>query len=112
MRKRYVLGSLQMGSENVKMTDRWTEQSETEQQISLLDSGELLLYASNDKTIVKEARSEGKRRFYNEKLGTFFAVQNPSDEHLSILVKRSGQFACSNPKRRWRFFESWIPYQF
>jgi WD40 repeat protein len=73
-----------------KMTDRWTEQSETEQQISLLDSGELLLYASNDKTIVKEARSDGKRRFYNDQLGTFFAVQNPSDEHLSILVKRSG----------------------
>ncbi len=73
-----------------KMLDRWTRESETEQQISLLKSGELILYASNTETIVQEARHDGAVRFQDKTLGCFFAVENPKQKNISMHVKRSG----------------------
>jgi WD40 repeat protein len=73
-----------------KMLDRWTRKSETEQQISLLKSGELILYASNKETIVEEARHDGTVRYRDKDLSSFFAVENPKQKNFSMLVKRSG----------------------
>ncbi len=73
-----------------KMIDRWTKESELALRISLLESGESILYSSDDKTIIEETRSNGKTRFMIENLGSYFAAVHPIQKHLSMMVKRSG----------------------
>ncbi len=77
---------------NAKMIDRWQklDWSNTEQEISLAQDGQLILYASNDSTILEEARRDGQPRLVREKLSTYFGVEHPRQSHLMMAVKLNG----------------------
>lgn len=81
---------------NAEMLDRWKRPSGTEQQISLLDSGKIVLYASDVSTTIAEANNSGEVRFERDQFGSFFAVANPAEKNIVMLVKRSGAVRVFN----------------
>jgi serine/threonine protein kinase/WD40 repeat protein len=76
-----------------KMEARWSNETETEQQISLLADGQLILFASDSETLIyklDDAANQDATPIFRESLGSFFAVQNPSNKNVAMMVKRSG----------------------
>lgn len=94
------------------MEKRWTApnrkrangQEETiEQRISLLDDGRLVLFASDKQTRFVELLT-GRETFSRGDFGSYFAVPNPQDRNLVMLVKRSGSVRMidlRNPEQTW-----------
>lgn len=81
-----------------EMRRRWTaanrqladQRPETiEQRISLLDHGRQILFASDNETIIADLVS-GDLNFKRSDFGTYFAVPNPNQPNMVMLVKRSG----------------------
>jgi serine/threonine protein kinase/WD40 repeat protein len=80
-----------------QMLRRWTapnrrvdERTETiEQRISLVDSGRQILFASDSETRLVELNT-GLETFLRNDFGSYFAVPNPRNPELLMLVKRSG----------------------
>ncbi len=60
-----------------------------EQRISLVDSGQQMLLASDSETRVVDIES-GRETFQRNDFGTYFALPNPRNPSLLMLVKRSG----------------------
>ncbi|MEZ6134696.1 MAG: protein kinase [Pirellulaceae bacterium] len=73
-----------------KMLDRWTVEATNRQDISLARGGELILYASNNATIIKQAQKGGQAVITNDKLGSYFGVVHPKQENLMMTVKSNG----------------------
>jgi serine/threonine protein kinase/WD40 repeat protein len=81
------------------MLRRWTAQNlqvpagqrrETiEQRISLVDQGQMLLYASDSATRL-ERLQDGQEAFRRDDFGSYFAVPHPLYPRRMMLVKRSG----------------------
>jgi WD40 repeat protein len=82
---------------NGEMLKRWSaphrqidQRTETiEQRISLVDSGRQLLFASDSETRLVDLVT-GRETFKRDDFGSYFAVPNPSNPALIMLVKRSG----------------------
>lgn len=99
-------------AETGAMDKRWTApnrkvaggQAETiEQRISLLDQGRLVLFASDKETRLVELLT-GRETFSRSNFGSYFAVPNPQDSNLAMLVKRSGSVRMvdlRNPAQNW-----------
>ncbi len=82
---------------NGEMLKRWSApnrrvdlRTETiEQRISLVDSGRQMLFASDSETRLVDLAS-GRETFVRDDFGSYFAVPNPRNAALMMLVKRSG----------------------
>lgn len=82
---------------NGEMLKRWSaphrqveQRTETiEQRISLVDSGRQLLFASDSETRLVDLVT-GQETFKRDGFGSYFAVPNPNNPALIMLVKRSG----------------------
>jgi serine/threonine protein kinase/WD40 repeat protein len=72
------------------MLGRWTEVASAEQEISLAGKGQLILYARNDETLIKEAKRNGNVSISNTSLGSFFGVVHPLQDNLMMTVKSNG----------------------
>ncbi len=85
--------------ESGKMVDRWIKsanrQSESDsvnarQEISLLDNGKFILYASNTATRIEALSDRSSNIYRAENLGSSFAVQHPTTSNIAMLVKSNG----------------------
>jgi serine/threonine protein kinase/WD40 repeat protein len=83
---------------NGSMLRRWTAPNRTmadervesiEQRISLVDRGRQILFASDSETRLVELES-GRETFTRSDFGSYFAVTNPLNPQILMLVKRSG----------------------
>ncbi|MCA9127159.1 MAG: protein kinase [Planctomycetales bacterium] len=96
------------------MLDRWQRPSETEQQISLAEAGQIILYASDESTALYDAGGRGTERFRSDQKGSFFAVANPQSNNLLMLVKRSGAVRVmdiNNPESSWQNASNYLDYK-
>lgn len=86
-----------------KLLDFWTREAANRQEISLLDSGELIQYSSDSHTLIKriddhrmEEESLSDAYYFNPGFGAYFARSNPIDPAIVLLVKRSGDVRVLN----------------
>ncbi len=85
-------------AKNGQMLRRWTAASREvadariesiEQRISLVDSGRQILFASDSETRLVDLSTAGET-FVSDDFGSYFAIPNPRNSSLLMLVKRSG----------------------
>ncbi len=82
----YCQWSLRSGT----MVRRWTRHSKVEPRISLLDSGKMIQYASDDETTIDSVSVPAQQVLRRSDFGTYFAVAHPQDRNWILLVKRTG----------------------
>lgn len=86
------------------MLDRWRRRSATEQEVSLADAGRLILYASDEQTVLAENDRSRRTHFVSQEMGSFFGVNHPIQTDWMMVVKRSGAVRVINarePAQTW-----------
>ncbi len=89
---RWDLGSGKMVDRWIKSTNRQLESDSVNarQEISLLDNGKFILYASNSATRIESLSDRTSNVYRAENLGSYFAVQHPMSSNIAMMVKSNG----------------------